>query len=375
MLLLSLQKNGAGPRDALEFSNALCELKAAHTIVIAQGNELLSSYRNNEYRVVKTIPTFSSSPVSFLFSTLTLVRPLRFLLLLLTTHYSLQTTPVVFSTHFHPWLVLMPLARLLRPLQWYHAVHENPFDTKEVRSAIVQKLEQFCFNRADRIVCYSEYMRSQLSLHHYQLPTINYKLPPIVLPVGAYTTALDGVAANQSHKKEGRLLVGCLGRIEPYKDIDTLLKAFELLNQNNLPVDLLIAGRGPLPQAINYKLSTTNFFIENRWLSSDEITALALECDIIVVPYKKASQSGIIALALAAGKPVIATNVGGLAEQIEDGSTGIVVPPGDPEALARAMESLLADPEKRSAMGMAARALGSDRLSWKRGAEEFLKSL
>lgn len=394
ILLLSLQKNGAAPRDALEFSNALCELKAVHTIVIAHGNELKTQYTNNLYRTVRVIPTFSSSFFSFLFFTLTLFRPLRLLSLIVSflsvealakSEIIRRSSFIVFSTHFHPWLILMPLARFFRHLtivgrslgevRWYHAVHENPFDTKEVRSSLVQKLEQFCFHNANRIVCYSEYMRSQLSLRHYQLSTINYKLPPIVLPVGAYTTALNGVVANQSHKREGRLLAGCLGRIEPYKDIDTLLKALELLNQKNLPVDLLIAGRGQISDKAQEAINKLNVRIENKWLSADEMTSITRACDIIVVPYKKASQSGVIALALALGKPVIATNVGGLPEQVDNNISGLIVPPNDPHALAEAIESLVMNPEKRESMGIAARTLGSGRLSWKRAAEIFLKSL
>jgi glycosyltransferase involved in cell wall biosynthesis len=410
LLVVALQRTGAGPRDALEFSNALCELKTAHEIIISDGNELKGEYVDNEYRKVKSIPTFSSSPASFLFFSLTLFRPLRLLFLIL-SYVRCHVSSVVFSSHFHPWLILVPIARFFKKVEWYHAVHENPFDTKESRSAILQKLEQFCFNHANRIVCYSEYMRSALSDPNYSLQPTPYNLPsslpqtnqatnqpssssshphlkansyklkaPLVLPLGSYTSALKGVTPSTAHKRADRLLVGCLGRIEPYKDIDTLLKAFEILQSKNLPVDLLIAGRGPLPNVnafssptTNYSLLTTHYFLENRWLSSDSLTAMALECDVIVVPYKKASQSGIISLAMACGKPVIATNVGGLAEQIEDGSTGIVVSPNDPQALASAIELFILDPKKCETMGMSARALGSGRLSWKRSAEEFLE--
>lgn len=370
ILLLSLQKNGAAPRDALEFSNALCELKAVHTIVIAHGNELKTQYTNNLYRTVRVIPTFSSSPFSFLFFTLTLFRPLR-LLSLIVSLIIRRSSFIVFSTHFHPWLILIPIARFFRSFDWYHAVHENPFDTKEVRSSLVQKLEQFCFHNANRIVCYSEYMRSQLS-HHLASFLLPLKAP-LVLPVGAYTTALNGVVANQSHKREGRLLAGCLGRIEPYKDIDTLLKALELLNQKNLPVDLLIAGRGQISDKAQEAINKLNVRIENKWLSADEMTSITRACDIVVVPYKKASQSGVIALALALGKPVIATNVGGLPEQVDNNISGLIVPPNDPHALAEAIESLVMNPEKRESMGIAARTLGSGRLSWRRAAEIFLK--
>lgn len=382
ILLLSLQKNGAAPRDALEFSNALCELKAVHTIVIAHGNELKTQYTNNLYRTVRVIPTFSSSPFSFLFFSLTLFRPLRLLSLIVSLAVR-RSSFIIFSTHFHPWLILMPLARFFRHLtlvgrsfgevRWYHAVHENPFDTKEVRPKTIQWMEQYIFGRADRIVCYSEYMASQLAPYLHHRATTSLKSSPLVLPLGAYVSATSKATAPPAYKKEGRVLVGCLGRIEPYKDIDTLITAFELISSRNLPADLIIAGRGEISDKAQGAIKKLNVRIENKWLGADEMTSIARACDIIVVPYKKASQSGVIALALALGKPVIATNVGGLPEQIDNNISGLIVPPNDPHALAEAIESLVMNPEKRESMGIAARTLGSGRLSWKRAAEIFLK--
>jgi len=64
---------------------------------------------------------------------------------------------------------------------------------------------------------------------------------------------------------------------------------------------------------------------------------------------------GIVVIeAMAGGSPVVASNIGGIPEIVEDGVSGILVPPGDPDSLRRALADLLADPERRSAMGRAA---------------------
>jgi glycosyltransferase involved in cell wall biosynthesis len=65
--------------------------------------------------------------------------------------------------------------------------------------------------------------------------------------------------------------------------------------------------------------------------------------------------------AAAAGRPVVATSVGGVPEVVEDGRTGLLVPPGDPHALAQALASVLADPIRASALGDAARTLARER--------------
>lgn len=371
LLLISLQKSGAAPRDALEFSNALCELKTRHEIVIAKGNELLPNYTVNDYRKVRIIPTFSS-PTSFLLSTLTLIRPLRFFVHL-SSYIFHHSSSIIFSTHFHPWLVLIPIARFFRPLRWYHAVHENPFDPKEVSSRLQRWFERTVFNHADRIVCYSEYMRSELLPYYYQLTAYNQKPPLVSLPLGAYDSMLVGLKKNE--RKNDAVHFGCLGRIEPYKDLETLIGAWEQVRAQIPDAELRISGRGIIREELRIRAEKLGIIINNRWLTTNEMTTEAQACDVIVLPYLVATQSGVISLALAFGKPVIATRVGGLPEQIDEGKTGYTVQDRNPDALARAMITLGTNKDLRDQMSLNARALGSSRLSWKRAAEIFLANL
>jgi glycosyltransferase involved in cell wall biosynthesis len=67
------------------------------------------------------------------------------------------------------------------------------------------------------------------------------------------------------------------------------------------------------------------------------LAACIARSDVVVLPYRQATQSGIIQLAFGLGTPVITTNVGGLADVVEDGQTGFIVPPEDPGALAAAI--------------------------------------
>ena len=76
--------------------------------------------------------------------------------------------------------------------------------------------------------------------------------------------------------------------------------------------------------------------------------------DVFVLPSLKEGLPYVIMEAMAAGLPVIATNVGGMPDMIADGDVGILVPPKDSQALAKAIETLAANPEKRMALGMRA---------------------
>ncbi len=93
------------------------------------------------------------------------------------------------------------------------------------------------------------------------------------------------------------------------------------------------------------------FEVHNRWIEEDERTALFRRAGVVVLPYTEASQSGVVPMAYACGKPVVATRTGGLPEVVEHGETGLLVPPRDEDALAEAVIKLLRDADFRRRLG------------------------
>jgi glycosyltransferase involved in cell wall biosynthesis len=93
---------------------------------------------------------------------------------------------------------------------------------------------------------------------------------------------------------------------------------------------------------------------------------------VVVLPYRQIFQSGVLPVAQTFGRPVVAAAIGALPEAIEDGRTGLLVPPEDPAALAEAVAGLLADPARARCLGEAAAAAARDRFAWRRVAEELL---
>jgi glycosyltransferase involved in cell wall biosynthesis len=141
------------------------------------------------------------------------------------------------------------------------------------------------------------------------------------------------------------LLLFC-GLVRPYKGLDVLLEAVALLQR---PVHLLVAGEFWQGGRASYqtqieRLDLTNCVtIIDDYLPDELLAACIDRANVVVLPYRSATQSAVVQTAFGRGKPVITTNVGGLAEAVEDGRTGLVVPPEDPPALAAAIERYFAE--------------------------------
>jgi glycosyltransferase involved in cell wall biosynthesis len=134
-----------------------------------------------------------------------------------------------------------------------------------------------------------------------------------------------------------------LGRILPYKGLPLFIDTAERLRQEGLDVELGVFGEGDLGESAA-RLERLRAEVVNRWLTEDEIAAVLLRYDAIVLSHVEASQSGVAAAAFGSGLPVIATPVGGLQEQVQDGVTGALASAVGAAALAEAAKRLLLDP-------------------------------
>lgn len=151
---------------------------------------------------------------------------------------------------------------------------------------------------------------------------------------------------NKTVKKQNYILF--FGRISPYKGIEYLLKAMTIVHKAHPETRVIIAGKGEY--YFNVEPYTQLDYIEfrNRFIELDELTDLIRGAQFTVCPYAEATQSGVVYSSLALNTPVVATRVGGLPEMIDDGKTGILVPPCDAQSLAQAIMDLLDDSTKLS---------------------------
>ena len=131
------------------------------------------------------------------------------------------------------------------------------------------------------------------------------------------------------------------GRITPYKGLDVLLEAFELVLKELPDAKLVIAGKGGF--SFN-KFSLKNVTVLNRFIPNEELFDLISKSSFVVCPYIEATQSGVIMTSFSLQKPVLATRVGGLAEMVEHNKTGIICNPDDVDQLSKNIIFLLNNP-------------------------------
>jgi glycosyltransferase involved in cell wall biosynthesis len=155
---------------------------------------------------------------------------------------------------------------------------------------------------------------------------------------------------------EGPPSVLFFGRIWPYKGLDDLIRAQPLVSARVPGARFVIAGEGESMDRYRAMMADpSRFDVHNRFVSNEERDRLFREASLVVLPYVEATQSGVIPVAYAHGRPVVTTSVGALAEAVDDGATGLVVAPRDPAALADAIARVLEDPARWRRMCEAAR--------------------
>ena len=127
------------------------------------------------------------------------------------------------------------------------------------------------------------------------------------------------------------------GYVRHYKGLDTLLSAWKRVREQRPGATLVVAGEFyEKPEAYEaLALDAGGVRLLNRYIADDEVEALFRATDVTVLPYRSGTQSGVTHVAYALGSPVIATNVGGITENVRDGETGLTCPPEDATALAR----------------------------------------
>jgi len=197
---------------------------------------------------------------------------------------------------------------------------------------------RYAFSAVDAFIVQSSAVERDLQ---QLLPGARYRHVPH--PVyNIFGTAAGKAEARTRLGISDRRVILFFGYVRRYKGLQILLQAMPLLPAH-LPVRLLVVGEFYDDEQSYRELVRTSGLAHTVTIHADyvpnaQVGEFFSAADVVVLPYISATQSGIAQIAYNFDRPVIATDVGGLAEVVIDGQTGYVVPPGDPASLAAAIE-------------------------------------
>ena len=151
------------------------------------------------------------------------------------------------------------------------------------------------------------------------------------------------------------------GRIREYKGVDLLVEAVQRIDDPT--VKLVIAGRDSI--GLGSRIGTDDRIVfHGDFIDNSEVRYYFAAADLVVLPYRKIDQSGVLLLAISSGRPVLGTNVGGIGEIIEDGVNGFLCEPDNGESLTDKLAEILARRSDLDAIGEKCKKSVNDNFCW-----------
>jgi glycosyltransferase involved in cell wall biosynthesis len=204
---------------------------------------------------------------------------------------------------------LMLAALRLRRVPAVLVVHDADPHPGEIRPVMV-RLQRLMLSHADVLVALSAHVAERLRQQRAARPDV----PVLVI---RHPPRHFGPLPPPPLVHGGPLRLLFFGRLLPYKGLDLLADALAVLGPRP-DLTTRIVGSGPEGPALDALRALDGVTVENRWVPEEEIGEIIAWADALVLPYREASQSGAAAAAVAAGRYIVATRVGGLVEQVQD---------------------------------------------------------
>ena len=241
-----------------------------------------------------------------------------------------------------------------------HTYHGNVFRGYfgQLASMFVRAIERALALGTDQIAVLSEQQRNEIVEELRIAPATKVTVVPLGLDLEPLLR-LD--ASLPTLRRELGLpddipVMGFVGRLVPIKDPTTLIRAFSLVKRRVPDAVLLLVGDGPMRGELETQTSALGIANAVKFLGwRQDLPAVYGALDIVLLSSINEGTPVSVIEAMAAGRAVVATDVGGVRDVVESGQTGVLVPPKDPEALAEAVSQLATDAHSRSRMGQAGR--------------------
>ncbi len=223
-------------------------------------------------------------------------------------------------------------------------------------------LEKFASRMTDKIVALTESEKSDYIAHK-----IVDEKKCVVIPSGIELDRYRGLTLEDKNKlkkkigiPENALVVGTVGRLVPVKGPEFMIKASAHIIPLSPQTYFVFAGDGPLKkplQTLAKEMGADKNILFLGW--RDDVPRILSTFDIFLLPSLNEGMGRVLAEAMALGKPIVASHVGGVPDLVIHGKNGFLVPAKNPEELAKHTQLLLEDKDRREKMGRAGKEMAS----------------
>lgn len=257
--------------------------------------------------------------------------------------------------HFQ-WLAVQPVDGYLLPRDRPVVLSAHDVLPREPRAG-QRHAQRRLYDRVDAVVVHSEHGRRRL------VEEAGVDAGRVhVIPHGAFTHLTEVSGARPLPPELDRVekpIVLFFGLLRPYKGLDVLLEAWRDVHD----AELWIVGAPRMDITELRSASPPSVRWLPRFIPDEEVGAYFRRADLVVLPYREIDQSGVLFTALAFGRPLVLSAVGGFPEVAATGAAELVAP-GRADELSEAITSLLADPARSQRMAEAARAAAAGPYGW-----------
>lgn len=268
--------------------------------------------------------------------------------------------PDLVDTHLSKAGFLGRLAAKIAGVPSVHTFHINIFGGygwRPLERQAYLRLERIAARWTSRLISLSDELGAEILAHGIgaaaQFRTIN-----LGLDFGAFEVAPDKINAARARLRaelgltENAVLIGHIARLAPVKSVKTFVQAAAMLRRTHPEVTFLVIGDGETRPRLEFRARELKLGQNLRFLGlRSDIAALNLGLDAVALTSLQEGTPISIIESLAAAKPVVASDVGGVSRLIEHQKTGFLVPPNDAKAVADALEWVLENPRQAACWG------------------------
>ncbi|MEM0464172.1 glycosyltransferase [Pyrobaculum sp.] len=235
------------------------------------------------------------------------------------------------------------------------------------------KIVRRVLNYADKIIVASKAMYEEAIKI---ASTEKITLIPWGVDLNLFNPHVDGSAVREKHGLENKFVVLFLKHHRLVYGGEYLIRAIPLVLKEKKNVVFVMGGDGPLRsyyEKLARELGVLQYVIFTGYIKRSTVPHYYAASDVVVVPSLQESWGLVVTEALASGKPVIGSNVGGIRDQIIDGYNGFLVPPRDPRAIAEKIIYLAENPEEARRMGLNGRKMAEERFNLEKRIDAILR--